>query len=260
MKVLMKRLFIICVLMTIFTTPCVARDFIVEFLEENYKETQAQFSYDPLIYHSIQVNSGAGPKLLILTGSDYNYRKWLRRYIAQDKKFIAKISDDRMDEFISAKAYELDVTQLHPFNGDHWKKDDTNPVDSIAAKGTDFVLIVDPNEKRNRLVQNIVKKMGYQAISFKTGKQALEFFNLHPEKFKLVMTHHSALGILSDNFVHHILKINQTVPIVIDTGYKKSNLKQLYSSKFSGSGSVHIKPVILRDLQKTIELLANLNV
>lgn len=95
---------------------CPAGDFIVEYVKENYRETRLPKSYNPLIYHSIQVTSSAGPKLLILTGDDYNYRKWLRQYIAQGKQFVAQIPDDRDDLFISSYAFELDAKDLHPLN------------------------------------------------------------------------------------------------------------------------------------------------
>ncbi|MCD4719365.1 MAG: response regulator [Desulfobacula sp.] len=255
----MKKLFIICILFLGLATPGLARDFIVEFIEENYKEIQAQFSYTPLIYHSLQVNTSAGPKILILTGNDYNYRKWLRYYIAQDKKFITKIPDERLDEFISAKAYTIDVTSLHPFNGEKWKKGDLTTSDQTTIEGDNHILIVDPNEKRTHLIQIIVKKMGYQATIFKTGKQALDSFKLQPEKFKMVIIHHTISGMPSGELTKQVLKLSHTIPVIIDTGYKNQNMENEFISKFSGFRSVHIKPVILRNLQKTIEILIKKN-
>lgn len=256
----MKKVFLIWCFVAVWVMPCMARDFIVEFVEENYEETQARFSYDPLIFQSIQVNSSAGPKLLILTGNDYTYRKWLRHYIARDKQFIAKISDDRADEFISAKAYEMDVTSLYPFNGDKWRQQDQNRPDQDLIQGDNHILIVDSNEKRTDLIQTIVQKMGYGAAIFKTGKQALATFNLQPEKFKLVMIHHTVSGIPSDTLVRQVLKTDPTIPVIIDTGYKNETMKNKFISKFSGFKSVHVTPVILRDLQKTIETLTKKNV
>ncbi|MBU2631171.1 MAG: response regulator, partial [Proteobacteria bacterium] len=214
---------------------------------------------DPLIYHSIQVDTSAGPKLLILTGSDYTYRKWLRHYIAQNKKFITKIPDEHMDEFISAKAYKIDVTSLHPFNGEKWTSNDPKTSDQNTITGDNHILIVDPVEKRTRLIQTIVKKMGYQAVIFKTGKQALNSFKLQPEKFKMIIAQHTLSEMLSDDFVEQVLKISQKIPIIIDTGYKNQTIKDDVKSKFSGFRSVHLRPVILRELPKTIELLMNKN-
>ncbi len=99
-----------------------ARDFIVQIQEENYKEEQKSFSYFPVIYHSIQVTSSAGPKLLVLTGDNYYYRNWLRRYISRDKAFIVKVPDDQTDQFITALAFDIDVTRLHPLDLAQYKK------------------------------------------------------------------------------------------------------------------------------------------
>lgn len=259
MGFLMKKLFIVCMLLIILIQPCLARDIIVEFIEENYKETQAQFSYKPLIYHSIQVKTDLGPKMLILTGDDYNYRTWLRYYIANNKKFITKIPDDRMDEFISEKAYEIDVTFLHPFNGGKWEEGDPKSPLPNTLKGDNNILIVDANDKRTDLIQTIVNKMGYNAIIFKTGQHALDFFKLQPGKFKIVITQYTIQGMLSEEFVARVLDIDPKMPIIIDTGYQNQDAKEKFMSKFSDFRSVHLKPAVLRDLQKTIDELMNKN-
>ncbi len=112
----MKKHIVYCMAFLLFGTTCFARDFIVQFVDENYKETQSSFSYLPVIYHSIQVTSQAGPKLLILKGEDYHYRNWVRQYIATGKAFVVKIPDDRVDLFITSSAFEMDVTDIHPMN------------------------------------------------------------------------------------------------------------------------------------------------
>ena len=93
-----------------------AGDFILEYVAENYKETRASHSYNPVIYHAIQVNTAAGPKMLVLKGDDYHYRGWLREYIAQGKQFIAQIPDEQDHLFVSSKVFDINVTDIHPVN------------------------------------------------------------------------------------------------------------------------------------------------
>ena len=112
----MKKLYRIGLFLIFFQTPALAGDFIVEYVKENYRETRMPASYSPVIYHSVQVSTKAGPKLLVLKGDAYHYRAWLRQYIAQGKQFIARIPDDRDDLFISSQVFEIDVTDLHPVN------------------------------------------------------------------------------------------------------------------------------------------------
>jgi CheY-like chemotaxis protein len=257
----MKKIFIICFILFFLCRPGFSRDFIVKFIEENYNETQVPFSNDPLVYHSIQVNSIAGSKILVLTGNDYNYRKWLRHYIAENKEFIAKIPDDRTDEFISSKAYKIDVTSLHPMDGARWKQNESRKgVDKEMIEGDNNILIVDPNDKRTDLIQSIVIRMGYKTIIFKAGKKALDFFELQPDKFKMIIAQHLVNGMPSDEFVEQVLKIDHKVPILIDTGYGNLAVKNELLSRFSGFGSVHLKPVILRELEKTIASIIKKNV
>ena len=112
----MKKLYGIGLFLIFFQTPVFAGDFIVEYVKENYRETRMPASYSPVIYHSVQVSTKAGPKLLVLKGDAYHYRTWLRHYIAQGKQFIARVPDDRDDLFISSQVFEIDVTDLHPVN------------------------------------------------------------------------------------------------------------------------------------------------
>lgn len=178
----MKIFFVSFLWLLILVSACSARDFQVEFMEENYRETQKEFSYQPLIYHSFQVNSNVGTKLLILTGEDYNYRKWLRHYISQNKKLIIKIPDDRVDAFISAKAYEIDIKEIHPFNGDKWMDEDIRS--SVGMEGDNHIMVVDPDEKRVRLVQSVIERMSYRAAVFNNTPAALEVFKSQPENSK----------------------------------------------------------------------------
>jgi CheY-like chemotaxis protein len=254
----MKIILIPLLWLLIIIAPCFARDFQVDVIEENYRETQVEFSYEPLIYQSFQVNSSVGSKLLILKGEDYNYRKWLRQYISQDKKFIIKISDENIDEFITAKAYEIDIKAIHPFNGDKWMENGISPL-GVTMEGDNHILVVDPDQRRIQLVQSIVEKMTYQADVFKDATSALEVFKLQPQKFKLVIIHFDTLGMSPDLFVEQVVKFNPSIPVLLDTGYNNESAANSLIKKFSGYGSIHIKPVILRDLQKTIETLIKKN-
>lgn len=252
----MKKIWIFCMVCVLWTVPLHARDFIVEFIEENYKETQAQFSYDPLIYHSIQVNSSAGSKILILTGDDYNYRKWVRHFIAEEKKFITKIEDERIDEFIAAKAFEIDVTRLHPFNSLKWHPAvEEDMPDGPEILGNNNILIVDPNGKRTRLVSDIVEEIGYDAVVFSSAGKALEIFVLQPEKFKMIIVHHTIGDMMPEDFVFEVTQADHTMPVIIDVGYNNQTAANEMEAVFGSAQTVHLKSVILRELPKTIRSL-----
>jgi len=247
-------------LITVFTsilfyTPCQARDFIVEFVEENYKETRLDYSNDSLIYHSIQVISQAGPKLLILKGDNFEYRKWLRHYIADKKKFIARVPDNENDMFISAKAYDLDVTNLHPFNGNKWAYETPISDNFEPLEGDRYILVIDANKKRSRLISQVIKRMGYLPIVLPDSAQALKTLRVYPGKFKMIIATHEVSGMKTENIVNHILKINHKIPVLVETGYQNKKLRDKFVTLFSDSGSIIVKPVVMDDLQNTIKKL-----
>ncbi|MCA1794102.1 MAG: response regulator [Desulfobacteraceae bacterium] len=237
-------------------TPCSARDFMVEFIAENYKETQIPFANTPRIYHSIQVNTHAGPKLLILTGEDLTYRTWLRQYIADNKRFIVRVADPENDLFVASRAYEIDITQLHPVSSDN--RDSFFTKDAAAKQvghiiGTGHILVIDTNDTRSRLIADVITKMGYTPVISTNGQQALEMFRVQPEKFQMVIANHKAPGIETEAFVEQVLNIDHQIPILVETGYRDPETRQRYQNRFSGAGSVVLTPMALKDLQKNIQ-------
>ena len=236
-------------------SPCQGRDFIVKFVEENYKETRIDYSNEPFIYHSIQVTSQAGPKLLILTGDNFDYRRWLRHYIAENKQFIARVPDEENDMFIAAKAYGVDVTNLHPFNGSKWAPGGPIPDTVKTLEGDKHILVIDANKKRSHLISLVIKRMGYEAMVLPSHAQALKIFRIQPEKFKMIITNHEVPDMKTENSVDHILKIDQNIPILVETGYQNKKLREKFTTLFSGSGSIVIKSVALENLQNTIKNL-----
>lgn len=251
----MKKIFLSILTLLLIASPCIARDFMIEFVEENYKETTKPYSNDPLIYHSIQVNSQAGPKLMILTGENVEYRKWLRHYIAGNKQLIARVPDTDNDRFISAKAYEIDVINLHPVNGQKWSSDISVSNEVAAIIGDMHILVIDENDKRSQLISTVIRKMGYTAMVTTNGAQALNTFRAQPEKFKMIIINHEISGMTAENFMDHILKIDHRIPILVETGYQNQGIKEKFINKFSGAGSVVVKAIVLEDLQNTITTL-----
>ncbi|PIE62273.1 MAG: response regulator [Desulfobacter postgatei] len=259
----MTRYFILMFVLIVTALPCGARDFMVEFVEENYMENQDDGIRTAMIYHSFQVRSHAGLKMLVLTGENDKYRGWLRRYVTQDKSFIVKVPDNENDLFISSKVYETDVTNVHPFNPATWSMKDShifntgNAPDSPAwiIAGQGHILVLDKNTKRSELIDSVVKRMGYIGMISGDPEAALGIFKNQPEKFKMIIVNYDVPGMGAEAFVHKLLQVNHKIPILVETGYNNENLKRQYLSKFSGAGTVTVTPVVLNRLQQTIKTL-----
>lgn len=149
------------------SAPCSARDFIVEFVSENYKEVRAPYSYSPIVYHSIQVTSGAGSKLLVLTGDDFHYRSWLRQFIAQGKAFIVKVPDEQADLFVKSSVFDVDVRNLHPVDLDLYKKGEKTSGQIRNDKGN----YETPAKDRIQVISKKLAKTAGKDRLNKTGEQ-----------------------------------------------------------------------------------------
>ncbi|WP_462268307.1 response regulator [Desulfobacter sp.] len=254
---------ILMLVLIVTAVPCRARDFMVEFVEENYMENQEEYAQTPMIYHSFQVRSHAGLKMLVLTGEQHEYRKWLRRYVAQDKGFIVKVPDTENDLFISSKVYETDVTNVHPFNPATWsmkgshvfEPKDVSDTQALIIAGRENILVLDQNNKRSELIDTVVKRMGYIGMISGDPESALGIFKNQPEKFKMIIVNYDMPGMGSEVFVDKLLQLGHKIPILVETGYHNENLKRQYLSRFSGAGTVKVTPVALNRLQQTIKTL-----
>ncbi len=98
-----------------------AKDYMVDFFEEHYKEKMIVGGGEVKISHSWQVKTEFGNKVLVLIGDDTVYRKWLRRYLKKYNLFVVKIPDEGDDKFKYDIAVLVDVQQVHPVNNDRWE-------------------------------------------------------------------------------------------------------------------------------------------
>ncbi len=232
---------------------CFARDYIVEFVEEHYNESPADYNAPPVIYHSIQVLSHAGPKLLILTGSKGPYRNWLRQYIARDKQFIVQIPDAENHRFISSKAYKIEVTDVHPMNRSKWRftgGDGHNALPLLSDQS--YVMVVDDNYQRSQLIASVIRKIGYVPMVAENSDNALSAFRNQPERFSMIIANYDTPGMGTQTFVENVLRMDQKIPIVVETGYKNKAVREKFTARFAGASTVVFKSMALEDLRNTI--------
>ncbi len=233
--------------------PVRAFDYVVEFKAEHYKQTNLEYSNFPEVYHSIQVHSTAGPKLLILTGDDHQYRTWLRQYIAAKASFIVKVPDDDNDRFISSKAYNIDVKAVHPYNAEKWSRPGPATSDYPVIHGDKRILVIDANNERAKLMADVIDRTGYRAAVFTQPAKAYAAFRQQPGKFEMIIVDHDTPGAGSEEFVKKILDIDHKIPIMIGTTYRDTDRLKELSDTFATAGSVMVVPVILKDLKNRIQ-------
>jgi len=116
-------------------------------------------------------------------------------------------------------------------------------------------MIIDKNMKRSSLITSVVNRMGYTAMVSSDVEQALDLFKTQPEKFKMIIANHDIPGMAAEKFIDDLLKIDHQIPILVETGYNNTKVRERFLSKFSGAGTVMVKPVVLNNLKNTIKQL-----
>ncbi|MDY6906410.1 MAG: hypothetical protein SWH61_17195 [Thermodesulfobacteriota bacterium] len=103
-------------------------------MEEHYEEKMVVGNGMPQIFHTFQVKSPYGSKLIILTGDNYSYRQWFREKIRNHKNFVLKIPDDGASRFKKNRIVYIDIQQINPVYDRLWSCENCRsgppPVDS----------------------------------------------------------------------------------------------------------------------------------
>ncbi len=248
----MKRLLLIILFLCVMPALSHARDYIVKVNTEYYREQPADAGHNRIIYHAFQVNSALGPKLLILTGDDDDYRIWLRDYLVNYKTFIVTIPAKENNSFRIAKVFKINITHVYPIDGREWKTNDSGPGSMPVFKGKKHILIVDGNLRRRKLQELIVKNLGYPVTVADNGFDALKMFRMQPDKFSLVIAEDILPGMNGVKLVRYLIKENPELPVILGIGYNGNRSKTDISNAFAKSNKVVVKSVVLRELSKSI--------
>ena len=114
------KIFLIGYIVFYIPTITVASDYKVEVFKENYKETLISGGGELKLYHTLQVKTIYGNKLLILVGKDHEYRKWLRSYLKKQSLYLIKIPDQGDNKFEKEIAVPINIQQIHPVWEEQW--------------------------------------------------------------------------------------------------------------------------------------------
>lgn len=117
---IMKKMHVLTVLVFLAASPAWAGDYMVELFEEHYKEKMIPGNGDMKVNHTWQVKTRFGSKVLILVGTDYNLRTWIRQSVANHTLWVVKIPDEGDERFIYNMSVYVDLQQLQPVYSRKW--------------------------------------------------------------------------------------------------------------------------------------------
>ncbi len=264
---------IICAQVLIFTIMLVflirpisvsALDHMADFVSENYKELKTGDADGPKIYHTIQVDTTEGSKVLMLTGKDLEYRKWLRQYLSRYHKLIVTVPDQEAGLFSASKLFKIDVNNIHPVSGTPWIAPPVTaspPIVPLPFEGEKHILIVDDNPQKRSLIEMVVKDLDLPVTLAANAYDGLTIFRQQPDKFQLIIADSDIAGELSTtSLVRHIIETDPQMPVIVGTDYNEPKMTAMFMDFFSGFSHVTVKPLVLEELSKTILQLLEKNV
>lgn len=236
-------------------------DYLVKFVAEKYKEMAIGEGATYKTYHTLQVDSDIGSRLILLTGDDFEYRIWLREYLAGHDWVILQVPDEADGLFRTSKVFELNLNSVHPVTDSKWKKRELDTMTPEMAvplfNGKKHILIIDDDPEKRDLIEMVVKHLGFPATPSANPFDGLRTFRRQPDKFRMVIVDSMMAGSSSTGLVKSIVDTAPEIPVILGTEYKDRKTTTLLKDFFSGYGKVTVKPVILRELPKTIMNILN---
>jgi len=123
--------------------------------------------------------------------------------------------------------------------------------------GNEHIFVVDDESSLLKSLQVILEKLGYRVTTNQSASEALNEFQLHPEKYDLIVTDQTMPDMTGLELTHEIKSINKDIPIILISGFnEKINEKEL---KQASIAQYLAKPVDMAKLDRVIRLVIDGN-
>ena len=116
--------------------------------------------------------------------------------------------------------------------------------------GTERILYVDDEETAVYTIKPMLENLGYEVTAMTGSVEALKMFRDNPERFDLVITDMTMPDMTGKGLAKELMAIRPEIPVILYTGF--SEQIDEYSAKEIGIKAYVMKPVIMRDLAKTV--------
>ncbi len=120
------------------------------------------------------------------------------------------------------------------------------------SAGNERILVVDDEPALAEMVEMMLEKLGYEAVSCTSGMEALKIFTNQSEdkSFDLVVTDMTMPRLTGEDLTREISKLRPEVPVILMTGF--SEKIDAERAKSMGIKGFLLKPVILTELAAMI--------
>ena len=142
---------------------------------------------------------------------------------------------------------------LLPSAANSLNKSDT--VQYIDYAGKESILIVDDEPMVGELVNETLALQGYSTKLFLNSEEAAEHFRDNSDKYDLILTDYMMPGLTGDKLAASIRETNETVPILLATGFSNNITKE--AALAMGITEFIMKPIVGEDLCKAVRSCLN---
>ena len=129
--------------------------------------------------------------------------------------------------------------------------DDTTSRDESLPVGKGVILFIDDEEAIARVSQQMLERLGYQAVVRTSSLAALETFRQTPHHFDLVITDQTMPHMTGEALACELRRIRPDIPIILCTGF--SHTIDAKKALAQGIDAFLMKPLVARDLGLAIQ-------
>jgi len=109
----------------------------------------------------------------------------------------------------------------------HAPETETNTEMTDLKGHGETILLVDDEESVRSTTSEVLTSMGYQVYEACDGEEALELFKTKSEEIDLIISDVIMPKMGGIDLLNHVHKLNETVPIILATGYDKGHVMEL---------------------------------
>ncbi|MBF0119637.1 MAG: response regulator [Desulfobacterales bacterium] len=126
---------------------------------------------------------------------------------------------------------------------------DENIDQSEIIRGSETILFIDDEEEIVKMMENILKNLGYSVITYTSPIQVLDILKNNPPNYDLIITDMTMPKMKGIEFSKEILKINKDIPIILLTGLTDDSFRE-------EAEKVGIKSILIKPIEKNILSIA----
>jgi PAS domain S-box-containing protein len=122
--------------------------------------------------------------------------------------------------------------------------------DTPIQKGNERILLVDDQDIIVQIEKQMLERLGYHVTARSSSTDALEAFQMQPDKFDLVITDLTMPNMTGDKLAKKLMAIRPDIPVILCTGFSEKMSKEKAESL--GIKGFLMKPVVMKDLSGMI--------